>query len=115
MIKKIMGAASAGALLMVSLGAAAPLPAVTTAATSMVTFQHTPSEDYYCTGFDNCWPIAHSYEVYSDETMTTLISSGQDSCNGGPFVTAPWLLTGYTVKTRMFVCGASGPFLPFDW
>lgn len=115
MIKKFLGATSAGVLLMASLGAAAPMPAASAAATTMVAFQYTPSEDYYCTGFETCWPIAHSYQVYSDETMTTLISSGEDTCNGGPFVTAPYLLTGYTVKTRMFVCGGSGPFLPFDW
>lgn len=74
-------------------------------------------EGYYCEGgrHDECWPIAYSYEVYSDESMTTLIGSGSDSCNGGPFVTSPWLPAGYVVKTPMFVCAGIGPYLPPGW
>ncbi|WP_292037453.1 MULTISPECIES: hypothetical protein [unclassified Brevundimonas] len=109
MVKKIMGVTSAAFTLAASMSIAAPIPAA-------AAMQEDP-EGYYCFGggYDSCKPIAYSYEVYADETMTTLIGSGSDTCNGGPFVTSPSLPTGYTVKTRMFVCSDMGPYLPWDW
>lgn len=73
--------------------------------------------DQYCIGVgsENCWPIAFYYEVYSDPSMTTLIGSGYDTCNGGPHVTSPWLPNGYVVKTIMYVCASTGPYLPPEW
>lgn len=110
MTLRVLGAVAAGLTMFMMGGAAAPMPTVT------ATVQMTDSEDYYCTGgFDSCWPIAFSHEVYSDETMTTLIGSGYDTCNGGPHVTSPWLPSGYVVKTRMFVCAGMGPYLPPEW
>jgi hypothetical protein len=105
MKRQILVLSAASAFVMAA--GAAPMPATSAVVQS--------SEDYYCFGYDNCWPIAFHHEVYSDPEMTNLISSGYDTCNGGPFVTSPWLLSGYTVKTRMFVCAGSGPYLPPDW
>lgn len=73
------------------------------------------NDDYYCFGPDNCWPIAYRHYVYTDETMSELVHFAEDGCNGGPFVTSPWLPAGYTVRERAFVCASSGPYLPFDW
>lgn len=77
--------------------------------------QWAASDEFYCFGPNDCWPIAFRHYVYSDETMSNLIGYGEDGCNGGPFVTSPWLPTGYTVKERAFVCAGSGPYLPMDW
>ncbi|QBX37439.1 hypothetical protein E4M02_01380 [Brevundimonas sp. S30B] len=86
------------------------------AASSSGAAQHWPgNEDFYCFGYDNCWPVAFRYEVYSDETMTELIHTAADGCNGGPFVSAPWLPAGHTVRERMYVCSSYGPYLPHDW
>lgn len=104
MKRQIFALSMGSALLMTAGGAAVPAPAAVQS-----------SEDFYCTGHSTCWPIAFYHEVYSDETMTNLIGSGYDTCNGGPFVTSPWLPTGYTVKTRMYVCTGNGPYLPPDW
>lgn len=111
MTKKMMSAAFSAFTLAASTSFAAPIP------TFAATVQMEDPDGYYCFGgtHDSCKPIAYSYEVYSDETMTTLIGSGSDTCNGGPFVSSPWLPTGYTVKTRMFVCSAMGPYMPWDW
>lgn len=97
---------SAASALVMAAGAA-PMPVASAATQS--------SEDYYCTGYDSCWPIAFQHEIYSDAEMTNLIGSGYDSCNGGPHVTSPWLPAGYEVKTRMYVCAGNGPYLPPDW
>ena len=105
MKRQILVLSAASALVMAA--GAAPMAATSAAAQS--------SEDYYCTGYSNCWPIAFSHEVYSDAELTNLIGSGNDSCNGGPHVTSPQLPTGYDVKTRMYVCGNYGPFMPEDW
>jgi hypothetical protein len=104
---KALGVAMAAFTMNVMAAGAAPAPPAVAAAQS--------GEDQYCLGFDNCWPIAYSYEVYSDSSMTILIHAASDSCNGGPFVTSPWLPAGYVVKTRMYVCAGFGPYLPPDW
>lgn len=104
---KVLGVAAAALSMNVLTAGAVSAPPATAAMQS--------GDDYYCTGYDTCWPIAYSYEVYSDESMTTLIGSGYDTCNGGPHVTSPWLPSGYTVKTRMFVCAGFGPYLPPEW
>lgn len=106
---KVLGVAMAALTMNILTAGAAPAPPPPAAMQS--------GDGYYCEGgrFDNCWPIAYSYEVYSDESMTALIGSGFDSCNGGPFVTSPWLPAGYVVKTPMFVCAGMGPYLPPDW
>jgi hypothetical protein len=111
MLKKLICVATGALAMAVTVGAAAPMPA------AMIATQSSDPDGYYCFGggYDSCWPIAYSHEVYSDETMTTLIGSGSDTCNGGPHVTSPWLPSGYTVKTRMFVCSGMGPYLPSEW
>jgi hypothetical protein len=108
MNRQILVLSAASAFVMTA--GAAPMPAPMPATSAVV-----QSEDYYCFGYDSCWPIAFHHEVYSDAEMTNLIGSGYDTCNGGPHVTSPWLPSGYTVKTRMFVCAGSGPYLPPDW
>ncbi|HYC98020.1 hypothetical protein [Brevundimonas sp.] len=105
MKRQILVLSVASALVMTA--GAAPAPAASVALQS--------SEDFYCTDHNTCWPIAFYHEIYSDEAMTNLIGSGSDSCNGGPFVTSPWLPAGYEVKTRMYVCAGNGPYLPPDW
>lgn len=109
---KMLGAAVAGLTLSMSLGAAAPAPAPAVQ-------QYYPGPGVYCFGgHDQCFPIAYSYEVYSDAEHTNLIGSGSDSCvQSGQmiFVTSPWLPAGYEVKTPMYVCSGMGPYLPGDW
>lgn len=104
-MKRQLLAFSAASVLLMTAGAA-PAPAATVVK---------QSEDHYCFGYNDCWPIAFYHEIYSDAEMTELIDTGYDSCNGGPFVTSPSLLTGYEVKTRMYVCAGNGPYLPPDW
>ncbi|MBK1967940.1 hypothetical protein JIX58_02385 [Brevundimonas diminuta] len=70
---KALGVAMAALTMNVVAAGAAPVPPAVAAAQS--------GDDQYCLGFDNCWPIAHSYEVYSDSNMTTLIHAASDSCN----------------------------------
>jgi hypothetical protein len=108
---KMLGAAVAGLTLSMSLGAAAPAPAAAMQ-------QYYPGPGIYCFGYDQCFPIAYSYEVYSDAEHTNLIGSGYHSCvQSGQmiFVTSPWLPSGYEVKTPMYVCSGMGPYLPSDW
>lgn len=105
MKRQILVLSAASALILAA--GATPMAATSAAAQS--------SEEYYCIGYGNCWPIAFYHEVYSDPEMTNLIGSGYDTCNGGPNVSSPWLPAGYAVKTRMFVCAGSGPYLPPDW
>ena len=109
---KMLGAALAGLTLSMSLGAAAPAPAASVQ-------QYYPGPGIYCfSGHSDCFPIAYSYEVYSDAEHTNLIGSGSDSCvQSGQmiFVTSPWLPAGYEVKTPMYVCSGFGPYLPPEW
>lgn len=105
-------AASAIASLAIAVLASGAAPTPPASATSLAL---SSSEDFYCFNFDNCWPVAFSHEVYSDSTMTTLIGSGEDTCNGGPHVTSPMLPSGYAVRTRMYVCSEMGPYLPPEW
>jgi len=109
---KMLGAALAGLTLSMSLGAAAPAPAAAVQ-------QYYPGPGIYCfSGHSDCFPIAYSYEVYSDAEHTNLIGSGSDSCvqSGSMiFVTSPWLPAGYEVKTPMYVCSGFGPYLPPEW
>ena len=109
---KILATALAGLGLSMSLGAAAPAPMAAAAQ------QYYPGPGIYCFGFDQCYPIAYSYEVYSDAEHTNLIGSGYDSCvaSGSQiYVTSPWLPSGYEVKTPMYVCSGFGPYLPPEW
>jgi len=107
---RILGSVAASLTMFILAGAAAPTPMASSAAAQIA-----DPDGYYCMGFDECWPIAYLHHVYSDETMTTMIGSGSDICNGGPHVTTPNLPSGYAVKTRMHVCTGMGPYLPWDW
>ena len=115
MLKNILAATAAGLVMAASLGAAAPAP---TAAAAASVQQYYPGPGVYCFGPNQCFPIAYSYEVYSDAEHTNLIGSGSDSCvQSGQmiFVTSPWLPAGYEVKTPMYVCSGFGPYLPPEW
>lgn len=103
---KVLGVAVAALSMNILTAGAAPVPPAAAALQSGL--------DQYCMG-GTCWPIAFSYEVYTDPGMGTLIFSGYDTCNGGPHVTSPWLPSGYVVKTQIYVCAGMGPYLPPEW
>ncbi len=106
---KVFAIALAGLTMTVSLGAAAPKPAVQ---------QYYPGPGIYCLGYDRCYPIAYNREIYSDPELTNLIGQGADSCVGSDpyvFITTPQLPAGYEVATPAYVCTGSGPYLPPDF
>lgn len=103
------GVALAGLTMSVSLGAAAPMPAVQ---------QYYPGPGVYCFGPNQCYPIAYQRDVYSDAELTNLIGSGSDSCvqSGSMIYTStPQLPSGYEVATQIYVCTEMGPYLPPEW
>lgn len=109
MRNKVLGVVLAGLTMSVSLGAAAPVPAVQ---------QYYPGPGVYCFGYDQCYPIAYSRQVFSDSELTNLIGEGSDRCVGAGsqiYVTSPQLPAGFEVATPMYVCSGFGPYLPPDW
>jgi len=115
MLKNILAATAAGLIMAASLGAAAPPPAAAAAASVQ---QYYPGPGVYCFGPNQCFPIAYSYEVYSDAEHTNYIGGGYDTCvqSGSMiYVSSPNLPSGYEVKTPMYVCTEMGPFEPGDW
>lgn len=109
MSMKMMGVAMASLTISTMVGAAAPMPTLQ---------QYYPGEGIYCMGHSACYPIAYQRDVYSDDSMTTLIGSGSDGCTQSGnmvWITTPQLPTGYEVKTPMWVCTPMGPYLPMDW
>jgi hypothetical protein len=107
MSMKLMGAAFAGLTMIASLGGAAPAPAASAAQ------QYGPYyPGVYCSG-QTCWPIIYQHDVYTDESMTTWIGGGTDTCSesmGMVFRNEPWLPTGYEVKTPLYLCAPGGPY-----
>ena len=111
MSMKTVAATVAGLIMTASLGAAAP-------AAAPAVQQYYPGPGIYCITSQECWPIAYSYEVYSDAGHTNYIGGGSDQCiQSGQqiYVSSPNLPSGYEVKTPMYVCTPMGPYVPGDW
>lgn len=110
---KLMGAAFAGLMMMGTLGGAAPAP--------MPAAQqyHPYYPGVYCYPNNGpCWPIVYHHDVYSDESQTTWLGGGTDTCTesgGMVWRNEPWLPAGYDVKTPQYLCAPGGPYeIPMD-
>lgn len=106
---KMIGIAAASLTMLASLGGAAPAPATSTAQ------QYNPYyPGVYCYPMGDCWPIIFQHDVYTDETQTTWIGGGTDTCTetmGMVSRLEPSLPAGYDVKTPLYLCAPGGPYL----
>ncbi|RZJ32022.1 MAG: hypothetical protein EON85_02470 [Brevundimonas sp.] len=104
---KLTATAFAGLIMMGTLGGAAPAP---TAAQQY----HPYYPGVYCYPNNGpCWPIIYQHDVYSDESQTTWLGGGTDTCSesgGMVWRNEPSLPTGHDVKTPLYLCAPGGPY-----
>lgn len=62
--------------------------------------------------------IAYRYTYYADAAKTEPLGEAYDTCGGyewNYWVLHPYIPTTYYDQTPMYVCTASGPYLPPEW